>query len=72
MIKLSSYEKSLVKNPHYYHPRKIKKRKAEEGTKFDLDSFARDARHSKREEKVRALVGEIVKSHIFLKIKSMQ
>ena len=33
---LSSYEKRLVKDPHCYHPRKIKKRKAEEEAKFDL------------------------------------
>ena len=26
---LSSYEKRLVEDPHYYSPRKIKKRKAE-------------------------------------------
>ena len=59
---LSSYEQRFVEDPHYYHPRKIKKRKAEEETKFDLDTFARDVRHSKREkEKVKALVEEIAK-----------
>ena len=43
-------------------PRKIQKRKAEEEAKFDLDTFARDVRHSKREKKkVKALVEEIAK-----------
>ena len=51
-----------MEDPHCYHPRKIKKRKAEEETKFDLDTFARDVRHSKREKKkVKALVEDIAK-----------
>ena len=31
--------------------RKIKKRRAEEEAKFDVDTFARDVRHSKRRKK---------------------
>jgi len=54
---LSSYEKRLVEDPHYYHPRKIKKRKAEEEAKFDPDTFARDVRHSKREEESESFGG---------------
>ena len=57
-----SYEKRFVEGPHCYHPRKIKKREAEEASKFDVDTFARDVRYFKREKKkVKALVEEISK-----------
>ena len=38
-----------MEDTHYYHPQKIKKRKAEKEAKFDLDTCARDVRHYKAE-----------------------
>ena len=62
LAQLPERERKLVEDPHYYHPHKIKKRKAEEETQFNPDTFARDVRHSKREKKkVKVLMEEIAK-----------
>ena len=62
LTQLPERERKLVEDPHHYHPHKIKKRKAEEETQFNPDTFARDVRRSKREKKkVKVLVEEIAK-----------
>ena len=62
LAQLPERARKLVEDPHYYHPHKIKKRKAEEEAQFNPDTFARNVRHSKRaKKKVKVLAEEISK-----------